>query len=288
MLQQTRMPVVLPRYTEFLQRFPTLQSLAGATEDSVTAAWSGLGYYRRARMLRSGANAIFERFDGRLPDTVDELMTIDGIGRYTAGAIASIAYDRRAPIVDGNIARIISRLFATHRDAWPLATDLVNAAKSPRVFNQALMEIGSLICRPRNPQCDACPLSGDCRAYQQRQIARYPRVAKKAMKALRVALYVITDRQGRVLLRRERGPLMGGMFHLPNALFARRSPVAGRPRSIGSFKHTITNRRIEFVVYRTATGRRRPTGKWVAPDDLPSLPHPSYVPKALRLAGIIR
>src|SRR5438046_806102 len=146
MLQQTRMQVVLGRYEDFLRRFPTIEELARSSDDDVTAAWSGLGYYRRARMLRSGAVAVVERFGGALPATVDELMTLDGIGRYTAGAISSIAYDRPAPIVDGNIARIVSRLFATHGSPWRLAESLVLAASSPRIFNQALMEIGALIC----------------------------------------------------------------------------------------------------------------------------------------------
>ena len=147
MLQQTQMPVVLRYYKNFLDRFPTIADLAAATTDDVTAAWSGLGYYRRARMMRDGAIAVQDRFDGRLPDDVASLMTIPGIGRYTAGAIASIAYNRVAPIVDGNIARIIARLYGNDRNPWQRAEALVEASSAPRIFNQALMEIGALICR---------------------------------------------------------------------------------------------------------------------------------------------
>ncbi|PYQ47135.1 MAG: hypothetical protein DMF59_19685 [Acidobacteria bacterium] len=125
MLQQTQMPVVLRYYKNFLDRFPTIADLAAATTDDVTAAWSGLGYYRRARMMRDGAIAVQDRFDGRLPDDVASLMTIPGIGRYTAGAIASIAYNRVAPIVDGNIARIIARLYGNDRNPWRRAEELV-------------------------------------------------------------------------------------------------------------------------------------------------------------------
>ena len=272
MLQQTRMEVVLPRYRDFVRRFPSIAALAAATPDDVTAAWSGLGYYRRARMLQSGASAVMKQFGGMLPSTVAELMTIDGIGRYTAGAIASIAYDRTAPIVDGNIKRIVSRLFATHRDAWPHAIALVSEAKSPRVFNQALMEIGALICRPRAPRCEECPLRHECAARQRGSIARFPRRAKKVMTAATSMLQVITDRRGRVLLHR------ANLFVLPEGR---------RGRRIGSFKHTIMNRRITFFVY-AATGKRRTANEtWVAPRDLDHIPHPSYVRKALTLAGII-
>src|SRR3954454_11293410 len=162
MLQQTRMEVVLGYYERFIARFPTVADLAQASLDEVTAAWSGLGYYRRARMLRDGAIDVMTRFNGVIPKGVDELMTISGIGRYTAGAIASIAYGRRAAIVDGNVARIVARLFAIEapltspalmRDAWMRADELVAASKSPRDFNQGLMELGALVCTPRNPAC---------------------------------------------------------------------------------------------------------------------------------------
>ena len=174
MLQQTWMEVVLGYYGRFLERFPTLVRLAHASADEVAAAWSGLGYYRRARMLREGAIDVMERFGGAIPPAVDELMSIAGIGRYTAGAIASIAYNQRAPIVDGNVARILSRLFAIDaplaspalmRAAWTYAEELVASSGSPRDFNQGLMELGALICTPRRPNCAACPLHRNCAAF---------------------------------------------------------------------------------------------------------------------------
>ena len=286
MLQQTQMPVVLRYYDRFLERFPTIADLAGASIDDVTAAWSGLGYYRRARMLREAAIVIGDRFGGALPDDVASLMTIPGIGRYTAGAIASIAYNRSAPIVDGNIARILARLFGSG-DAWKQATDLVGASRSPRMFNQALMEIGALICRPRNPLCDRCPLRSECRAFARGRTELKPRKRANTC-ALCIPLYVITDRRGRILMRRESGALFDGMFVLPEK-------VARSPRVLlGQFRHTITNRRITFTVWRAAVsapvvGRpaRRPNIRWITPEELAAIPHPSYVRKALRLAGIV-
>src|SRR4051812_41817213 len=183
MLQQTRMEVVLGYYQRFLSRFPTVADLARASVDDVTAAWSGLGYYRRARMLRDGAIDVMTRFGGAIPRNVDELMTIAGIGRYTAGAIASIAHGRRAPIVDGNVARIVARLFAIEaplsstmlmRDAWIRAEELVAASKSPRDFNQGLMELGALVCTPRNPACGRCPLRRHCAAFLSHRVDELP------------------------------------------------------------------------------------------------------------------
>ena len=281
MLQQTQMSVVLRYYANFLERFPTVRALASATADAVTAAWSGLGYYRRARMMREGAIEVRDRFGGRLPDDVKSLMSIPGIGRYTAGAIASIAYDHVAPIVDGNVTRIVTRLYGNDRNPWQRAEELVNAARSPRMFNQALMEIGALVCRPKNPQCDRCPLRSECRAFARGRTALKPR-KRAATRNLRIALYVVTDRRGRILMRRESGTLFDGMWVL---LQGGRLPVAGK--ALGSFRHTITNRRIIFDVYRTdhrppVTGHQR----WIAKSALANIPHPSYVRKALEIAGL--
>ena len=301
MLQQTRMEVVLAYYDRFLKSFPTIQRLAEASADEVTAAWSGLGYYRRARMLREGAIAVRERFGGRLPADLESLQSIPGIGRYTAGAIASIAFEQRSPIVDGNVARIVSRLFgidekvgspALMRQAWIHSERLVETASSPRDFNQGLMEIGALICRPSRPDCGHCPLTMDCVAFQTARTAELPAPkAKVKPHQLRVPLYLVRDRQGRVLMRRESGPLMGDLFHLPHG---DQSLLTGAPLGvresevIGSFRHTITNRRVTFEVL-SAVLDRKPKAReyaWIDPADLAGVPHSGYVTKALRLAGI--
>jgi A/G-specific adenine glycosylase len=213
MLQQTRMEVVLPYFERFLARFPSLDALANATDDEVMAAWSGLGYYRRAKMLRAGAAYVVSH--GRaIPNDVDALMQIPGIGRYTAGAIASIAFNEKAPIVDGNVARVLSRVFALDGDAWPHATALVEEAKSPRDLNQGLMELGALICKPRNPTCLLCPLHELCVARNTGSIDDFPRAKpKKETRALRIPLYLVRDRRGRVLMHRASGALMDAMYH---------------------------------------------------------------------------
>jgi A/G-specific adenine glycosylase len=287
MLQQTRMEVVLPYFGRFLARFPTLATLATATDDDVTAAWSGLGYYRRARMLRDGAAAVMARFGGVIPRTVDELLTIPGIGRYTAGAIASIASDVRAPIVDGNVARVVARLFGDDGDAWGRAEGLVETCQSPRMLNQSLMELGALICTPRNPACLLCPVRKECVALATGRVDELPRPKeKKATRELQIALYLIRDRRGRVLMRRESGPLMNDLYHLPHG---DTSLLTGQPLDppsrelLGTFRHTVTTRKIEFSVY-TADARRPHGYEWIDPARLGEVPHPSYVKKALAFA----
>jgi A/G-specific adenine glycosylase len=287
MLQQTRMEVVLPYFERFLTRFPDLQALAKATDDEVMAAWSGLGYYRRAKMLRAGAAFVVERFGGVVPSTVEELLTIPGIGRYTAGAIASIAFDRNAPIVDGNVARVLSRLFAHDGDAWPHATQLVDAARSPRHFKQGVMELGALICKPRNPACLLCPVRSSCIASKTGRIEDFPPPKpKKETRALRIPLYLVRDRRGRVLMRRATGALMDAMYHLPHgdtSLFGD-TPLAATPGTLlGTFRHTVTTRRIEFLLYEATVERKTKDFEWIDIGRMDEIPHPSYVRKALNL-----
>lgn len=287
MLQQTRVEVVLPYFARFLARFPDLASLAAASEDEVTAAWSGLGYYRRAKMLRAGAEAVMEQFGGVVPSRVSELLTIPGVGRYTAGAIASIAWQERSPIVDGNVARVLARVFGHEGDPWPIAEELAHACKSPRALNQGLMELGALVCKPRNPACLLCPLHDHCIARMSGRIDELPPPkAKKATRSMRIPLYVVRDRRGRLLVWRASGPLMDAMIHLPHGddSLLDCTPIAvRRGRILGTFRHTVTTRRIEFTVYAAALRGRAPRGyRWIDPRKLPELPHPSYVKKALR------
>jgi len=175
MAQQTRLSVVIPYWERWLARFPTVAALAAAALDDVLAHWAGLGYYARARALHRAAGVIVERHGGRLPEDPEALAALPGIGPYTAGAIASIAHGRRAAIVDGNVARIFARLFgieadvlapATKREMWRLAGELV-PARSPGEFNQGLMDLGATVCRPRTPDCPACPLRRDCATHNR-------------------------------------------------------------------------------------------------------------------------
>jgi A/G-specific adenine glycosylase len=300
MLQQTRMEVVLRYFESFMARFPTVAALAAAAGEDVLAAWSGLGYYRRARMLHKGAQEVVARFGGRLPSSLEELRSIPGIGRYTAGAIRSVAWNEPAPIVDGNVARIVSRLFAIEepaasaalmRAAWIRAEELARACRTPREFNQGLMELGALICRPRNPSCPDCPLREHCVAHAAGRAAEIPAPRlKKETREMHIPLFLVVDDRGRILMRKESGPLMNAMYHLPHgdsSLLGGRALDVAKPKLLGSFRHTVTTRKIEFTVYTASLADDlRDSGDeytWIEPGRMAEVPHPSYVEKALRL-----
>ena len=213
MLQQTQVSRVLEKFGPFIVRFPTIGALAAATEDDVLAAWSGLGYYRRARLLHAAARGIVADFEGTVPRDTPALMTIPGIGRYTAGAISSIVFGRNAPIVDGNVTRVLLRLdgvMARHGSkeaadyAWPRAETLAGAAHGLGViaaFNEGLMELGATVCTPRNPACGVCPLRAHCRARKwgtQEEIP-LPKKAPARLAVVHTAL-LVKDEGERVLL----------------------------------------------------------------------------------------
>lgn len=302
MLQQTRMEVVLDYFPRFIAKFPTVAALAAAPESEVLAAWSGLGYYRRARMLREAAVAIVAVHGGTVPREIDVLAKLPGLGRYTAGAVASIGFDRRAPVVEGNVTRLLARLDALEapvgsaaltKALWQRSTELVGLARSPRNFNQAMMEYGALVCRPQNPRCGECAVSSFCEGRARSGELPAKREAE-ASRRLVVPLFLVADGRGRVLMRREGGKLMKDMFHLPHGVT---SLLPGEildatPRALlGRFAHSITNRRVEFEVFEAelsaASVRDGEEYAWIDPADLDAVPHPSYVRKALRIAGML-
>jgi len=231
MLQQTRVDRVVDYYDRFLRRFPDPAALAGADEDAVLALWSGLGYYRRARALRAAAVSVMERHGGRVPDDPAALLALPGVGRYTAGAVASIAFDRPEPVLDGNVRRVLSRLLGfdagagagAGRRAWSAAAALVRGP-APGDLNQALMELGAMVCAPRAPRCDACPVAGRCAALATGDPARYPAPRPgRPVETVAVAVAVVR-RAGRLLLARRDadGPLRGA-WDLPAVAFERDS-----------------------------------------------------------------
>jgi len=188
MLQQTQVATVIPYFLRFMKAFPTVIQLARSSEQEVLMLWQGLGYYSRARNLHRAANQIVDRFDGTVPSSVEDLMTLPGIGRYTAGAIASIAHGIDAPIVDGNVSRVLCRLDAISDDPrstivvkslWDRASDLVDPDR-PGDFNSGLMELGATVCTPRNPQCLICPLKLNCKAFKEglQDVVPAPKKAK--------------------------------------------------------------------------------------------------------------
>lgn len=299
MLQQTRMTVVVPYFERFIRRFPSVGAAAGAAEEELLAHWSGLGYYRRATMLHRGARAVMEQFGGVVPSNVRELLLIPGIGRYTAGAIASIAFQQREPLVDGNVARVFSRLYTLEhpvgsaslaRAAWEHAESLVSSSISARNLNQGVMELGALICTPKKPSCPDCPVAAGCIAHTTGRTAELPHPKERpATQHLSIPLYVVSDGAGRVLMRREDGRLMRAMYHLPHgdaSLLGGDAFNAGSARPVGMFRHTITTRRIEFTVYDAAAGAigdSHGSYEWIETASLDRVPHPSYVRKALKL-----
>ncbi|MBI4566811.1 MAG: NUDIX domain-containing protein [Planctomycetes bacterium] len=191
MLQQTRVETVVPYYERFLRAFPNLRALARAPLPRVLAAWSGLGYYRRARMLREAARTILSRHGGRFPETYEEVRALPGVGRYTAGALLSIAFGKPFPVLDGNVARVLSRLLALRGDPrrnadrlWSVAASLV-PPRAPGEFNQALMELGALLCAARAPRCPACPLRTGCAARQGGGVVARPAKSRERERPVR-------------------------------------------------------------------------------------------------------
>jgi A/G-specific adenine glycosylase len=224
MLQQTRVQAVVPYYERFLERFPAVERLARARLDTVLKLWEGLGYYSRARNLHAAAKEIVARFDGHLPTTREKLLTLPGIGRYTAGAIASIAFGKREPVVDGNVTRVLCRIFrieggpkdlAIQKRIWTIAGQLVPEGHAGQ-FNQAMMELGSEVCRPRRPRCHECPVSQVCGARLHNEQDSLPtRVPKKQLPCYTVAVGVIY-RDGRILIdKRKPEGLLGGLWEFP-------------------------------------------------------------------------
>ena len=282
MCQQTRVDTAIPYYHRFLERFPDVEALAAASEGEVLAAWSGLGYYRRARMLHAGVKEVADRYGGRLPKDPEARRGLPGVGRYTAGALGSIAFDLPEPIVDGNVARVLSRVFrietplgraATERALWDHAESLVEGPR-PGDFNQALMELGAMVCTPREPSCGSCPWQERCAAHAAgvEESLPVPRAKKKPRSETWTAV-VATRGSGATrevfLQKRAGGELFGGLWMVPmvqlDASAADRRAEARRclgehelrgrvaPAPAGAVTHVLSHRRYEVEVWR-ATG----------------------------------
>lgn len=311
MLQQTRVETVIPYWRRFLARFPDVRALAAASEDDVVAAWSGLGYYRRARALREAARAIVERHAGACPTTRDEWLALPGVGPYTAGAVTSIALDRPEPLVDGNVMRVFARLFAidaelgrpaTAKRMWERAAELVprrtRGAVRPRNWNQALMELGATVCLPREPRCERCPVRARCAALAQGRVGELPVVAKRAA-PVDVALESLLVRDGeRVLL--EQRPASGRMARMWELPTRERVPGGARPRlwpahyapqlararigaqPLSSLQHSITTHRVTVEV-RAGRLELEPEAplRWVRSRDVLDLPLTGIARKVL-------
>lgn len=309
MLQQTQVATVLPYFERFIKRFPDVRALARAREQEVLAAWSGLGYYRRARALHRSAKLIVEKGNGRLPDNFEDWLALPGVGRYTAGAIMSVAFGERCPILDGNVTRVLSRLFLirgsprqsqVNRVLWQQA-EAVLPRRSVSEFNQALMELGALICTKQIPRCLLCPLEKDCEARMHGLELAVPETPpRKSLVSVRMAAAVVR-KNGRVLLyRRQNEELMKGLWELPggtcrpdeepSSALAReareRYGLSLSPtRELATVKHHIMNRKITLHAYEARIhGRMGPRTKlrrWVRLENLDEIPMSSMTLKVL-------
>lgn len=275
MLQQTRVETVIPYFERFLARFPTTFALAEAPLDEVLSHWSGLGYYRRARMMHAAAKQVVAERDGQFPSDAASLERIQGIGRYTAGAVASIAYGEAVPLVDGNVMRVLARWFALTDDVtstsgkkrmWSLAEELVSS-RAPGDWNQALMELGAMVCVPREPRCLLCPVARSCAARAQGLERDLPRLASKKPPRVQRRVAFVVERDGRLLLGRRKDELLnGGMWEPPSIDVlgdgdSPRGSAFGLDRAacerVARVEHVLTHRRLLVDVFRAHVSRHK-------------------------------
>jgi A/G-specific adenine glycosylase len=261
MLQQTQVERVKDYFTRFLDRFPTVHSLARAPEREVLRLWEGLGYYRRARQLHAAAKRIVADHGGEFPDTAAGLQSLPGIGRYTAGAIASIAFGAREPILEANSRRVFARLVGHDLPAggssderlWQVAGELV-PARDPGLFNQAVMDLGAILCTPSRPQCERCPLAEHCTAHQAGRTAEIPApTARRATKLVREVAVVIRHGDRVVVERRPAGAWWEGLWDFP--LAAAGEKAAPGDRRLGPVSYTVTHHRVTRRVIERQVSR---------------------------------
>jgi A/G-specific adenine glycosylase len=308
MLQQTQVSVVVDYYQRFLQRFPSISELAAADEDQVLALWSGLGYYSRGRNLHKAAKQIVAQHKGQFPKTYTDLLALPGIGPYTAGAIASLAFGEKVPIVDGNVARVLSRLCD---DATPIdskigkekmqarAASLVTAAKDVGPLNEGLMELGALLCTPKGFTCDPCPWRNVCQAKKNGTIAQRPAKKPRAKRQrVEVACTVITHQNAIWLERRSSDGLFGGLYEPPSLALSK----AGKPSQMARqlladrnlpapprlpkalrLHRVLTHRDLHFHIYPIEfSGRKRRSDCWVNLENLENIGISSATREILR------
>ena len=310
MLQQTRVETVIPYYERFLARFPDVAALASADLDDVLREWAGLGYYARARNLKRAAEQMVREHGGRVPRERAALAALPGVGPYTQGALLSIAFGERAAIVDGNVRRVFSRLLALPSPSaaalWSLAGDLV-PERAPDEWNQALMELGALVCTPRGPDCEACPVAAECAARKEGAPERYPARARKREVPRVSAVAGVLERRrppAVLMLRRPASGLLGGLWELPSlegddpeALvrsLRERTGLAAEPgEPLGEVRHQFTHRVLRLRVLRLSrsSGRLRAgargEARWCDAAELARLPLSTLMRKTLALAGVL-
>jgi A/G-specific adenine glycosylase len=298
MLQQTQVATVVPYYHRFLKSFPTVRHLAKSNLSEVLKLWEGLGYYSRARNLHRAAQIVLDHFHGKIPGTLKELLSLPGIGRSTAGAILSFAFNKEAPILDGNAKRVLSRLFAVSSHPvggkpedllWQISESLIPKGFS-NPFNQALMDLGSMLCTPTEPQCFRCPLHHFCRGRASGDPGRFPgKKARRTIPHVESASAVII-KDGKVLLsQRPPAGLLGGLWEFPNWRVEEKARLRLRSRlrhqvkkemginikveePIGTFKQTFSHFKLTLHVYHCQPINGKGKGRWVSLQNLQLLP----------------
>lgn len=296
MLQQTQVATVIPYYQKFMESFPTVRHLAKADLSKVLKVWEGLGYYSRARNLHRASRIVSNDFHGNIPNQQRDLLALPGIGRYTAGAILSIAFDQPAPILDGNVKRVLSRLFAiadppargkTEARLWHLSESLLPKGKASS-FNQGLMDLGAMICTPKEPQCPLCPLRDHCKGRASGDPERFPAKAIRRQIPHVEAISAVILKNGRVLLQK-RPPkgLLGGLWEFPNWPVEEerdfekvlrhkvRSDLGLMVKSkepIGSFHQTFSHFKLTLRVFQCQRLKGKGKGKWIPIKNLSLLP----------------
>jgi A/G-specific adenine glycosylase len=287
MLQQTRAQTVVPYFERFLARFPTVESLASASESEVLACWSGLGYYSRARNMLAASRQIVVA--GGFPRDYDGIRALPGIGPYTAASIASIAFGLPHGVLDGNVMRVIARLrddpadiaSARTRSRFQATVQQLLDRRRPGLFNQAMMELGATVCLPRTPACGSCPVARDCDARERGTAGQLPVKLKKPAPSRIEQEVALIRRNGRVLMW-QRGPdsaRMAGFWELPQP---EQVPGLERHEMVGAFRHTITHHVYEIAVISGKVRKKASGLRWIRLSDLPGLPVSTIARKALQ------
>lgn len=306
MLQQTTVQAVKSYFEKFRSRWPRIQDLAAAPVEDVMAAWAGLGYYARARNLKKCAEAVAEQHGGVFPDTEEGLRALPGIGDYTAAAVAAIAFDRPAAVMDGNVERVISRLYAIDaplpgsKPQMKAKLRMITPETRPGDFAQAMMDLGATICTPKRPACALCPLRDDCLALRQDDPERFPvKAAKKEKPVRQGAAFVAVTADGEVFLRRRPDSgLLGGMTEVPTTGWTARldggstadhAPFPADWRACGVVTHVFTHFELRLAVFRAAVPARpdaaeQPEGFWAKVETLSEQALPTVMKKVVSQA----
>lgn len=304
MLQQTKVDTVIPYFNRFIDKFPTIESLALAAEGDVLKAWEGLGYYSRARNLQAAVREVHETYGGIVPDSKEEISKLKGVGPYTTGAILSIAYGQAEPAVDGNVMRVISRLVASFDDISKQTTrkkieaiiKILISKEDPSAFNQGLMELGALICTPSSPSCNLCPVQKHCQAFEERIQSQLPIKAKKAkIKEKKLACAIIKNQDKEVLIhQRPSKGLLASLWEFPNLEISNEKQAEdelerflqmeyGLTTNIGvevfSVEHVFSHLKWDISVYLVEllnidVKKQNPSAKWVTTSDINAYPFP--------------